>query len=93
MIYKRAHLYSVEDVMRDNPDIQLIKQFGEFDWDWAELLYYIPSKNQYLERGPYGHWDAKMFIVPRESIEENVVEAWIKNRRESFKNTTFKEIK
>ena len=67
-----------EQLEKDFPDRVRVAGFG-----WGEErdeLFYLPSDDVYLERGPFGHWNAWCYRVIKFE-DKAAVQAWVEIRR------------
>ncbi|MFW7380146.1 MAG: hypothetical protein ACOH5I_15130 [Oligoflexus sp.] len=86
---KADTLYDIEDIEKQYQDLKLVYKVGK--GEWADFLYYIPSKGVYIEKGPFGTHDAVCFKLC-DFTDETGAREW-KSRVESFWKTHYPKIK
>lgn len=64
------------------PDLKLLFEIGK--GDWKDSLFYVPSEDIYLEKGPLGPHDSICFILSQVSNQDEAL-SWKSKVEEYWK--------
>ncbi len=71
MEFNKKELYSEEELKIKMPKLYFVKKDKEDSGSWTLELHYDPDSGLYLEKGPYGRWDAMCFWILEIEKEED----------------------